>query len=78
MLAMITPTAQTIVNAWQGARHFGGIIRGFGVRFGASKAYLNHSRSIFLTKNESPGINGMLCETLPESKQRTIFDMLEE
>lgn len=78
VLAMIKPTAQTIVNAWQDARHFGGDIRGLGLRFNASKAHLDHYESILFTKDKFPGIGGMLYETLPEGEQRTIFDMLGE
>ena len=66
VLAMIKPTVQTIVNAWQDARHFGGDIRGLAVRFDASKSHLNHYESILFTKDKFPGIDGMLYETLTE------------
>ena len=78
VLALIKPAAQTILDAWQGARNFGGDIRGFSVRFSASKACLNHYESLLFTNDKLPGVQGTLYETLLEAERRIIFDMLGE
>ena len=78
VLAVIKPTAQTILDAWQDARNYGGDIRGLSVRFSASKAYLSHYENLLFTKDKLPGIQGTLYETLLETDRRTILDMLGE
>ena len=78
VLAVIKPTAQTILDAWQDARNFGEDIRGLSVRFSASKAYLSHYENLLFTKDKLPGIQGTLYETLLETDSRTILDMLGE
>ena len=78
VLTLIKPAAQTILDAWQSARNFGGDIRGFSVRFSASKACLDHYESLLFTKDKLPGFQGTLYETLSEAERRIIFDMLGE
>lgn len=78
VLALIKPTAQTIVDALQDARNFGGDIRGLSLRFSTSKAHLIHYETILFTKDKLPGIQGTLYETLSEAERRSIFDMLGE
>ena len=78
VLALIKPTAQSILDAWQDARTFGGDIRALSIRFNASNAYLNHCESLLFTKDKLPGIQGTLYEILSEAERRNIFDMLGE
>lgn len=76
VLAMIKPTAKTIVDLWQDTTHFGSDIGDLGIRFSASKSSLDHYESILFTKNKFPSISGTLYETLPQNERLTIFDML--
>ena len=77
VLALIKPAAETILDAWQDARDFGGDIRGLSVRlFTASKTYLNHYESLLFTKDKLPGIQGTPHETLLEVERRNVSVML--
>ncbi|KAL8995892.1 MAG: hypothetical protein Q9169_004466 [Polycauliona sp. 2 TL-2023] len=76
VLAMVKPTARTIIELWQDTAHFGSDIRSLSNRFTASKSHLEHYENILFTNNKFPGVTGMLYDTLPENERLTIFDML--